>query len=109
MKKHLIMSLICFFIVSAFFLSCKSDKSYNEQDVFIENVSIKNAIYKINQIKYLEEEREVIEDSSRYVVVYKINRVKRPRLVKYKKVFIRPKFRVQSARSIIGDEGFANI
>lgn len=109
MKKHLIMSLICFFIVSAFFLSCKSDTSHNERDVLIENVSLKNAIHRINQIKYLEEEREVIEDSERYVVVYKINRVKRPRLVKYKKVFIRPKFRVQSARSIIGDEGFANI
>lgn len=109
MKKHGIMFLICFFITCAFFLSCESDTSYNEQDVFIENVSLKNAIHRINQIKYLEEEREVIEDSSRYVVVYKINRVKRPRLVKYKKVFIRPKFRVQSARSIIGDEGFANI
>ena len=44
-----------------------------------------------------------------YTVVYKINRVKRQRIQKYKRIIIRPKFRVQSARSIIGDEGFANI
>lgn len=112
MKKHLVMSVLCFLITCAFFLSCKSDieKDENYQNkVSLENVSIKDAIQKFNEIKYLEEEREVIEDSKRYIVVYRINRVKRTKLVKYKKVFIRPKFRVQSARSIIGDEGFANI
>ena len=112
MKKHLVMSLLCFFITCAFFLSCKSDIQQNEAEkhnIYLENVSLKDAIEKFNEIKYLEEEREVIEDSARYTVVYKINRFKRPRLVKYKKVFIRPKFRVQSARSIIGDEEFANI
>lgn len=112
MKKHLVMSLLCFFITCAFFLSCESDIQQNETEkhnIYLENVSLKDAIEKFNEIKYLEEEREVIEDSARYIVVYKINRVKRPRVVKYKKVFIRPKFRVQSARSIIGDEGFANI
>ena len=112
MKKHLLMSVICFLITCAFFLSCESDIQQNEagkHNIYLENVSLKDAIEKFNEIKYLEEEREVIEDSERYIVVYKINRVKRQRLVKYKKVFIRPKFRVQSARSIIGDEGFANI
>lgn len=112
MKKHLVMLLLCFFITCAFFLSCESYIQQNEAEkhnIYLENVSLKDAIEKFNEIKYLEEEREVIEDSERYIVVYKINRVKRPRVVKYKKVFIRPKFRVQSARSIIGDEGFANI
>ena len=112
MKKHLVMSALCFLITFAFFLSCESDTNKDEiyqNEVTLENVSIKDALEKFNEIKYLEEEREVIEDNTRYIVVYKTNRVKIPRLVKYKKVFIRPKFRVQSARSIIGDEGFANI
>lgn len=118
MKKHIVLSLICFLITCTFFAFGKSSTEHHinykeyesyQDNIYLENVSIIDAIKKFDEIKYFEEEREVIEDSARYIVVYKINRVKRPRLVKYKKVFIRPKFRVQSARSIIGDEGFANI
>ena len=112
MKKHIILFFTCFLITYALLINHESNADYEKiykNDTFVQNASIENAIHRINQIKYLEEEREVLEDTARYVVVYKINRVKRPRLIKYKKVFIRPKFRVQSARSIIGDEEFANI
>lgn len=118
MKKHIIVYIICFFIVCTFLLfgknsekhnnNCLEDKSYKNNN-FLGNVSIIDAIKKFEKIKYFEEEREVIEDTARYIVVFKTNRFKRPRLIKYKNVFIKPKFRVQSARSIIGDEGFANI
>lgn len=118
MKKHIVLSLICFLITCTFFAFGKSSTEHHinykeyesyQDNIYLENVSIIDAIKKFDEIKYFEEEREVIEDNSSYTVVYKINRFKRPRLVKYKKVFIRPKFRVQLARSIIGDEGFANI
>ena len=118
MKKHRIVCMICFLITCTFFAFGKSSTEHHinykeyesyQDNIYLENVSIIDAIKKFDEIKNFEEEREVIEDNSSYTVVYKINRFKRPRLVKYKKVFIRPKFRVQLARSIIGDEGFANI
>ena len=118
MKKHMIESLICFLIACTFLafgkyskekhITYKEYKSYQDE-ISLENVLIIDAIKKFDKIKYFEEEREVIEDTERYTVVYKTNRFKRQKLVKYKNVFIRHKFRVQSARSIIGDEGFANI
>ena len=118
MKKHRIVCMICFLIAYSFLLSNKSGVENNENftnyivyknNIRIENVSIVDAIKNFEVIKYFEEEREVIENTEKYTIVYKIIRVKIPSLVKYLKVFIRPKFRVQSARSILGDEGFANI
>lgn len=118
MKKHIVVSLICFLIACTFLFfgkySTEQHATHKEYKIYqnnnlLENVSIIDVIKKFEKIKYFEEEREVIEDTARYIVVFKTNRFKRPRLIKYKKVFIKPKFRVQSARSIIGDEGFANI
>ena len=114
MKKHIIISLICFLITYAFLFLNKYDaEQYNNKNeiTYTSQSKLINEIQNTEEIQseVVESEKEVFEDSTNYVFVAKSVKRKRPAIAKPKKIVVKLKFRVQSARSIIGDEGFANI
>ena len=114
MKKHVILSLICFGLIYTFlFLGEYKSENYNykEEVAFTSHSRLINEMQEADEVQseVVENEKEVFDDSTNYVFVAKSVKRKRPALAKTKKIIIKPKFRVQSARSIIGDDDFANI
>lgn len=114
MRKHMILSLLCFGLIYTFLFlgECEPKKyNYKEELVFTSQSRLINEIQESDEIQseVVEGEKEVFEDSTNYVFVAKSVKRKRPTIAKPKKIVVKLKFRVQSARSIIGDEGFANI
>ena len=112
MKKPLVMYVLCFFIKYAFLLFYENDNIETVNTYYKIHHSIKNQNQESNEIECtecIEQETEDFDESVKNVAFTKTTKFKIPKVSKYKKVFIRPKFRIQTARSIIGDEGFANI
>ena len=81
----------------------------NENSIHkITNVT-KGEYKEIKDIESLQHQRVIRTEFARYIVTINVYYEKQIVPVEYKNVVVKPKFRVQSARSGIGDEGFANI
>lgn len=113
MKKNSFLLLITLFIIYAMSLHIGSYMdSYNVDNTNsihkITNVA-KGKYKEIKDIESLQHQRVIRTEFARYIVTINVYYEKQIVPVEYKNVVVKPKFRVQSARSGIGDEGFANI
>lgn len=114
MKKHMYVLLVCFGIIYTFLLNCDNSSCdiccdiYKEKQVYHGYSIILNEIQDSEEIE-LVEENEVNEKEINNIVVENVIREDRPTYIKHKIIIIKPKFRKQSARRIVGDEEFAKV
>lgn len=113
MKKNSFILLITLFIIYAMSLHIGSYMdSKQATDTNVEHIltsATKGKYKEIKDIESLQHQRVIRTEFARYIVTLCVKYEKQIVPVEYKTVVVKPKFRVQSARSGIGDEGFANI
>lgn len=113
MKKNSFILLITLFTIYALSLHISLYIDSNDsRDKSIEHKiekSVKSLQKEIKDIESLQHQRIIRTEFARYIVTLCVYYEKQIVPVEYKTVVVKPKFRVQSARSGIGDEGFANI